>query len=551
MKGGMRIKLVFILFLIAFSVLLILPTVGEKKLEITFRSDATQEQIESIKSQFPDESFIIEKKSDTKIIIKGYKLSSAKMNEINQAGKFIKSAKLLKHWAENYFMAKKINLGLDLQGGMQVVLQADYEKMEKKSGKKFDDAQKKEITAQALEIISNRINTFGVSEPSIRPKGVEAIEIQLPGVRNPEDVKKAFKQTGRVEYRLVDNKYTLDVAKVLKEKNIKIPINSAEQQDLINELAAAVKLPDTMEILFHYNRDKKTDKIFPDSPMVVLNEVALAGDDIALATVGKDEYGFPAVDFQTTDKGTAKFAKVTAPKNRDKRMAIIIDDKVRSAPAINGQITGGRAQITGSFNFQEVNVLARIIKEGALPVDLKIIEERTVGPSLGGDSIAAGIKAILFGLGCIILFMLVYYKLAGLVANFSLLLNMVFMLALLSWLGFTLTLPGIAGFILTVGMAVDANVIIYERIKEEQRNGKSARTAVVNGYERAFWTIFDANLTTLIAAIILAQFGTGPIKGFAVTLVIGIICSMFVALYVSRFIYEVITQNKKIKKLSI
>jgi len=285
--------------------------------------------------------------------------------------------------------------------------------------------------------------------------------------------------------------------------------------------------------------------------MVLEKKVAIAGSDINKAWVGKDEYGGFAVHFTTTAEGASKFAKVTDKPNHGKRLAILIDDKVRSAPSLNVQITSGKAMINGDFTQEEVFTLARIIKEGALPVDLKIIEERTVGPSLGQDSIESGIRAILIGMIGIMVFMLIYYKLAGIIACVGLIINMVFMLALLSWLGFTLTLPGFAGFILTVGMAVDANVIIYERIKEELATGKSVRMSIVYGFEKAFWTIFDANLTTLIAAFILSQFGTGPIKGFAIVLLIGILCSMFSALYVTRFIYEIISLIKKIKKLSI
>ena len=267
--------------------------------------------------------------------------------------------------------------------------------------------------------------------------------------------------------------------------------------------------------------------------------------------MNRDDYGQIVVSFRTTAEGASKFSNATRAENKDKRLAIILDSKVRNAPRINDQISTGSGQITGGFTYEEAITLARIIKEGALPVDLQIIEERTVGPSLGQDSIESGIKAIIIGLMGVMLFMIVYYKLAGIIADVALVLNMVFMLALLSLLGFTLTLPGIAGFILTVGMAVDANVIIYERIKEEIASGKSVRMSIVYGFEKAFWTIFDANLTTLIAAFILFQFGTGPIKGFAVTLFIGVLSSMFVALYVTRFAYEVISLNKKIKKLSI
>jgi len=215
------------------------------------------------------------------------------------------------------------------------------------------------------------------------------------------------------------------------------------------------------------------------------------------------------------------------------------------------QITTGQALIQGDFTLEEVNTLARIIKEGALPVNLVIIEERTVGPSLGQDAIDAGIKATILAFSVVMIFMVAYYKLSGFIASIGLILNIICQLALLSWLGFTLTLPGIAGFILTLGMAVDSNILIYERIREEQRSGKSPRIAVVNGFDRAFWAIVDSNITTLIAAFVLSQFGTGPIKGFAVTLSIGLISSLFVVLYVTRYVFEILSLSKNLKKLSV
>ncbi|HPY04215.1 MAG TPA: protein translocase subunit SecD, partial [Spirochaetota bacterium] len=239
-------------------------------------------------------------------------------------------------------------------------------------------------------------------------------------------------------------------------------------------------------------------------------------------------------------------------KNIGKRLAIIIDNMIKSAPTIQTQISDGRANITGNFTFDEANILTKVINEGALPVDLKIAEERTVGPSLGQDSIDAGMRALMVGACAVILFMLIYYKGSGIIANICLIMNMMILLALLSMMGFTITLPGIAGLILTIGMAVDANVIIYERIKEELRHGKTPRAAVDAGFDRAFWTIFDSNITTLLAALILSRIGSGPIKGFAVTLSVGIISSMIAALFVSKMIFHIIVNSKKnMKSLSI
>ncbi len=551
MTRGMVYKLLFILFVIFFSIALILPTVGEKRMQVFFMPDAGPEIIQKVEDRFSAGSYEIQKKDGT-IIVAGGNLTDAIMNEI-RTYEGVRDASFLKHWAEEYLMAKKINLGLDLQGGMHLVMRANFEKFEKKTGKTLTEADKNEITQQALELIRNRIDKFGVAEPSIRPRGAEAIEIQMPGVRDPQGVKKAIGTTGRVEYRLVDDRYSKMATDWLqanyKEKGF--PEEREKLDELAGRISEGIKLPVQMEVLFYYVRDVNTKKIVPSYPIVLERNVSIAGDDINKAWVGQDEYGGLAVHFTTTPGGATKFADVTSQKNHGRRLAIVIDDKVRSAPSLNVQITSGQAMINGDFTQEEVQTLARIIKEGALPVDLAIIEERTVGPSLGQDSIESGVKAVIVGLAGVMLFMLVYYKFAGFIADIGLVLNAVFQLALLSWMGFTLTLPGIAGIILSAGMAVDANVLIYERMKEELKAGKSVRMSIIYGFDRAFWAIFDSNLTTMLAAFILSQYGTGPIKGFAVTLFIGLLSSMFVALYITRFVYDVISLNKKKKKLSI
>jgi preprotein translocase subunit SecD len=518
----------------------------------------TLAQKEDLKKRFPSSDYTITEE-EASYVISGTNLTDAVMNEI-RIFPGVANVTILPHWAEDSLLAKKINLGLDLQGGMHLVMRANFEKIERKTKETLTEKDKNEITQQALELIRNRIDKFGVSEPSIRPRGTEAIEIQLPGVKDPKGVKKAIGTTGRVEYRLVDDNFSQKIseslAKIVEDKkkedeNYTLPTDPKSLQEIIAKVSKEVKLPDNLEALLYYIRDKETKKIKPGYPLVLEKKVALAGNDINKAWVGQDEYGSLAVHFTTTAEGATKFSQVTSKDNHGKRLAIVIDDKIRSAPSISVQITSGKALINGDFTQDEVKTIARIIKEGALPVDLKVIEERTVGPSLGQDSIESGIKAILVGLIGVLIFMIIYYKVGGLISGIGLILNIIFMLAILSWLGFTLTLPGIAGFILTVGMAVDANVIIYERIKEELRNEKSIRMSITQGFDKAFWTIFDANLTTLIAAFILSQFGTGPIKGFAVTLFIGILSSMFVALYITKFIYEIISLKKNLTKLSI
>ena len=554
MTRGMIYKLVFIIAIILFSVILILPTVDKKEMKISLYADAAPEQVAAVQERFHKKDYDVSSR-DGVISVKGYGINDAVMNEM-KIFPGVRDVQIRPHWTEKAVLAKKMNLGLDLQGGMNLVLRADFESIERKQGKKLTDSEKNDITQQALELLRNRIDKFGVSEPSIRPRGVEAIEIQLPGVKDPGSVKKAIGTTGRVEYRLVSDEYTRRAGEWLKAniavlKGQKIPETSEEQFTLLSAIEKGMKLPAAFELLFFFERDEKTKKIYPVYPIALAREVALAGDDISKAWVGTDEYGRLAVHFTTTPEGASKFADVTSEKNHGKKLAIMIDDKVRSAPQINVQISTGQALIQGDFTIEEVNTLSRIIKEGALPVNLTIIEERTVGPSLGRDAIDAGIKATLLAFSVVMIFMIVYYKLAGVIAVVGLILNFVFMLAMLSWLGFTLTLPGIAGLILTIGMAVDGNVLIYERMKEEIRNGKSVRVTVTNGFDRAFWAIVDSNVTTLIAAFVLSQFGTGPIKGFAVSLSIGLISSMFVVLYVTRFVYEIISSTLNVNKLSI
>lgn len=544
-------KLIFIILLITYSVFLILPTVGSKKMEIKLSDNISTESVDVIKQRFSGKGY--ELKFDNKIIIiSGRNLTDAVMNEIKVING-VADAKLLKHWAETAFLAKKINLGLDLQGGMHLVLRANYDSIEKKLGRVLSDKDKSEITQQALELIRSRIDKFGVSEPSIRPRGNEAIEIQLPGVKDPAGVKKAIGTTGSLEYRLVDDKYTAMAISWLKDnfKEKKLPDDPVDLKALLVKITEGIKLPDNLETLFFYKKDQGTQSISPEHPIVLFKEIALKGTDIKEAMVEHDEYGQVVVSFTTTPEGAVKFADATSEKNHGKKLAIILDDKVRNAPNIKETIASGRGNISGGFTTEEAKTLARIIKEGALPVDLKIIEERSVGPSLGQDSIEAGIKSFIVGLGAIIIFMIAYYKWAGVIANFGLILNFVFMMAVLSLLGYTLTLPGIAGFVLTMGMSVDANVIIYERIKEELKKGKSVRMAISAGFDKGFWTIFDSNLTTLLAAFILYEFGTGPIKGFAVSLFVGLLASMFVALYITRFTYELLSLDKKKTTLSI
>ncbi len=560
MTRGMVYKSIFILLLIAVSVLLILPTVGTKEMEIRLSNSAIEQDIEFVKKRFSTGRYKLVQ-NDKVITVSGTNITDAIMNEV-KIYPGVADVKLLKHWVEKAFLAKKINLGLDLQGGMYLVLQADFDRIQQEMNQNLkpgdpkrvlSDNDKNEITQQALELIRNRIDKFGVAEPSIRPRGNDAIEVQLPGVKDPAGVKKAFGDTGSLQYRLVDDKYSTAASQFFaqKYKDKPLPEEFEALQVILAEISKGIALPDNLETLFFYNRNKDTGVVVPEYPIVLNKEIALKGTDIQEAVVDRDEYGQVIVSFKTTADGAVKFAEATSEKNHGKKLAIVLDDKVRNAPNIKETIGSGSGNISGGFSSEEARTLSRIIKEGALPVRLKIAEERTVGPSLGQDSIESGVKAFMIGIIGIMIFAIGYYKMGGVFANLGLILNLIFTIAVLSLLGFTLTVPGIAGFLLSVAMAVDANVIIYERIKEELRKGKSIRIAIENGFDRAFWTIFDSNLTTMLAAFILYSKGTGPVKGFAVTLIVGIIVSMFVALYLTRFVYELLSLNKKLKKLSI
>ena len=383
---------------------------------------------------------------------------------------------------------------------------------------------KKMATEQALETIRNRIDEFGVSEPDIRIQGNKRILLQLPGIKDPDRAKSLIGKTAQLTFQLVND--DADVSAALKGNP---PVGS--------------------EVLYQERQDAATGHV-TKVPFLVKKQVLLDGSLLTNARVEFDQFQQPQVGIEFSRKGARIFDRVTA-KNVNKRLAIILDNTVYSAPNIQERIAGGKARITGQFSLNEAKDLAIALRAGSLPAPVKIIEERTVGPTLGADSVRMGLISMLVGGSLVIAFMVMYYKGAGLIADLALVVNIILIGGGLAAFGATLTLPGIAGIILTIGMAVDANVIIFERIREELRSGKSPMAAVNAGYERATLTILDANVTTLIAAVVLFQFGTGPIKGFAVTLGLGIVASMFTALVLSKSIYDLILQNKRSSTLSI
>ena len=378
---------------------------------------------------------------------------------------------------------------------------------------------------QALETIRNRIDQFGVSEPDIRPQEDNRILVQLPGIKDPKRAIALIGKTALLEFKLVD------------------------EEHLVSD-ALKGNIPPGDEILYQVSVSPDTGRR-SKIPYLLKKRTALTGEYLTDARVQIDsQNNEPYVSLSFDSTGARIFEEITG-QNKKKRLAIVLDNRVNSAPVIQDRISGGRAQITGSFTMEDARDLAIVLRAGALPAPVNIIEERTVGPSLGKDSIDKGFKSMLIGGAVVIFFMVIYYGMSGVIADLALLLNILFIMAGLAFFGATLTLPGIAGIILTIGMSVDANVLIFERIREEMRLGKTPRTSIEAGYSKAVVTILDANITTLIVALVLFQFGTGAVRGFAVTLSIGIVASLFTAIFVTRIIFDYLYVQRRMKKLSI
>lgn len=384
---------------------------------------------------------------------------------------------------------------------------------------------KKMTVEHSLETIRNRVDQFGVAEPEIIPEGDDRIMIQLPGIKDPERAKNLIGKTALLEFKIVDEENSLDEA--LRGN---IPEGS---------------------IIAYGTREDKSSGQRGQVPYLLKNKTLLTGASLETAKVQiSDRFGEPHVSIKFNAQGAADFDRITN-ENVRRRLAIVLDGVVHSAPVIQERISGGQAQITGNFTMDESRDLAIVLRAGALPAPVNILEERTVGPSLGSDSIRQGILATIIGSLLVFLFMLVYYRLFGLVADIALAMNIFLILAVLAAFQASLTLPGIAGMLLTIGVAVDANILIFERIREELRTGKTARLSLDTGYNRALITIIDTHVSGILAALVLLYFGTGPIKGFAVTTTIGLCVSLFTAVFITRVIFDYFTQNYNIKKLSI
>ncbi len=580
--------------------------------------------------------------------------------------------------AYEHLLDNSIKLGLDLQGGMHVVMEVDVEELVKALAKnkdeRFDQAwneahkiaaaqdrdfitvfaeqlenkgadlaryygsqtrknkseilsylhtQSNEAINRSLEIIRNRVDQFGVSEPTIQKQGNKRIIVELAGITDPARVRKLLGETAQLEFRLLkDQEITQNVATKINEYiRGRIPEEDTVKTDAQKDTSVVTPeqifgkteektTPDTAKmdsaaiareqlfkenLFFAYPGDPQRLMVpkeneprlrlilqDPEIQKIISTEAGSAeflwgqlnpsGEYYSIYLVEKepeltgetivDAYPQPSSGYEAgslgkfevsltfNDDGARIFSRVTGA-NLGKRLAIILDGKVHSAPTIQAKIRDGRARITGLESMEEAKDLAVVLKAGALPAPVRLMEERTVGPSLGRDSITKGTNSAILGLILVALFMIVYYKFSGLVADIALVFNIIILMGVMSYFHATLTLPGIAGIILTIGMAVDANVLIFERIREEMDKGKTVWSSIETGYGRAFITILDANVTTLIAGVVLYNFGSGPIKGFALTLMIGIIASMFTAIFVTRTIFEFLLERKVMKKLSI
>ncbi len=448
--------------------------------------------------------------------------------------------------AKKYY-DNSVKLGLDLSGGMNVIVKADLDAALESQGDSVaaENAAdfKKEAMANAIENLTGRIDKFGLTSPVIRQQGEDRIYIEIPGAAQADTINTLIMGKGILNFRLSD----MDATNAFKTYYAQHP---ASTFNAAGELMDASIIPEDCEVFGVYEKDSYGLDERVDW-LVVKKEVALDGKHVQSAEVRSDQYtGQPQVCFNLDGEGTTIFGEFTAAHVND-YMAIVSDNKVKSNARINEAINTGSVSLTGAFSQEEANNIKKVLQTAWLNVPLSVESQQVIGASLGEAAIHQGIMAIILGLGLILVFMLLFYKRSGLNAVVAQVLNLYMMFSILSAFNYTLTLSSIAGMILTIGMAVDANVLIFERIKEELRNGKSRPVAISMGFDNAFWAIMDSNITTFIAAIFLSWLGTGAIQGFAVSLAIGVISSVFTALFVSRLIFDFDTDVLHAKKVSI
>jgi SecD/SecF fusion protein len=519
-------------------------------------------------------------------------------------------------WWETY-ISRGLNLGLDLKGGMHLVLEVDLEQAIKneldrtarslnaiadrnKIGLKVDEVTKEtlpvtlikasdqekfiklikeyfpklelkgpqrlnggqaytltlrpeEIAAfkdqtlsRSLEILRNRIDQFGVTEPVIVPQGSEQIVVQLPGIQDPSRARELIKQTAQLQFKLVDDETPINLGELIDQAEQEGRLMDRFDRAEVNR-ALAGKIPPGTEVYYEANVNPETRRK-TKIPLLLKKKVLLTGDRVEEARVRPDVTEI-AVVVTFNAEGATEFDRITR-NNVKRRLAIILDEVVRSAPVIQERISQGEARITGAFSPEEAADLATVLRVGALPASVKIVQDITVGPTLGSDSIRKGVNSGIVAIILVMGFMIFYYRFSGLVADYALILNTIMLLGCLSLFNATLTLPGIAGIILSLGMAVDSNVLIYERMREEFAAGKPLKSGIDGGYDKAFWTIIDSHVTTLITALVLFIFGTGPIRGFAVTLSLGVTLNLFTALFGTRVVYDWAIMTRWLKNLS-
>lgn len=439
-----------------------------------------------------------------------------------------------------------VKLGLDLSGGMSIIVRADLDAALASQGDSLSTDNittfKNEAMAQAIETLQSRIDRFGLTEPVIRQQGEDRIYIEMPGAAEADRINSIIMGKGILNFRLVDSEATAAF-------NTYYLANQTSTFTSAGELLDPSIIPSDTEVLGLYSKDEYglDERI---GYLVLKKEIILDGKHVKSAEVGSDNISSkPQVNLQLDSEGAQIFGDFTAA-NVGQALAIVSDNKVKSYATIREAIPGGQVAISG-FGLEEAQNLKKVLQTAWLSVPLSIESQQVIGASLGEDAINQGLKAIVFGLLLVLIFMLAWYKGTGLNAVVAQFMNLFMMFSILSAFGLTLTLPSIAGMILTIGMAVDANVVIFERIKDELRAGKGRAVAIAAGFDRAFWAVMDSNITTFIAALFLSQLGTGPIQGFAVSLAIGVFSSVFTALFVSRLMFDFGTQTMKHEKISI
>lgn len=486
------------------------------------------------KQNYKNSEVAIPEKWDASSILSGFNNKEALFNAIE------------KNYREQLLSLKKLStnvlqLGLDLRGGMSILLEANVEDYEKRVNKSPSLSEVSALILDDIDILQKRIDQFGVSEPEIRQQGSSQILVEIPGAADPERVNSFLRGKGSLMFQLVDNDLTARVAEYAKDNPTKMYDDKGQ---IVN--------PDFVDVgkivAGRYSTDEYGLDVL-DGFVVLDSQTSLDGKHLLSATTSTDQItNRPTVNFQLDAEGGELFYKLTSSHIND-TLAVVMDGKVKAVATITSGIRNN-VQITG-FNEKEAKDLSIVLKTASLPIELRVLSQSEVSASLGSDLVNIGLKSGLLGLILVFLFMFVYYKGSGLIADLALLLNMIIVIAILSAINFTLTLTSIAGLVLTVGMAVDANVIIFERIKEELRSKKSAKAAVQSGFGKAFWAIVDSNITTIIAAIVLSQLGSGSVKGFANTLAIGIVSSMFTALFVAHLIFDAFVDRKENAKISI